>query len=119
MRSVLRSPPPPIITGMRDDRRGRVEGVLGPVALAVERGPLAAQHRDDDLQRLLQLLEAVGERAELDAERLVLELEPAGADAELGPPAGDDVERGDGLGQHGRVAVRVAGDEGAEADVAR
>jgi len=43
--------------------------------LAVERNPFAAQHRDDDLQRLLELLEAIGERAELDAERLVLELE--------------------------------------------
>ena len=35
---------------------------------------LAAQQRDDDLQRLFELLEAIGERAELEAERIVLEL---------------------------------------------
>jgi hypothetical protein len=54
--------------------------------LAVQRGPLAAQHRQDDLQRLLELLEPLGERAERDAVGVVLELEPARADAELARP---------------------------------
>ena len=84
MRSVFFSPLPPIITGIRDDRRRLVDRVLHLVVLAVERRALVAQHREDDLQRLLELLEPVGERAELEAERVVLELEPAGADAELG-----------------------------------
>ena len=117
IRSVFFSPLPPIITGMRADRRRLVDRVVHLVVLAVERRPLVAQHREDDLQRLLELLEPVGERAELEAERVVLELEPAGADAELRPPAGHDVERGDDLGQQRRVAVRVAGDERAEPHV--
>ncbi len=99
------------------DRRRLVDGVLDLVAGAVEARALVAEHRQDDLQRLLQLLEPVGEGAELEAERVVLELEPPGADAELGPTVRDDVERGDDLGQQRRVAVRVAGDEGAQAHV--
>ena len=77
--------------------------------LAGEGGPLVAQHRHDDLECLLELLEPVGEGAELEAERVVLELEPAGPDAELGPASRDDVERGEGLGQERRVPVGVAG----------
>ena len=122
MRSVLRSPPPPIMTGMRDSGRWDVEASLHLVAVAGERHPLAAQHRDDDLQRLLELLEAIGERAELDAEGVVLELEPPGTDAQLGAAAGHDVERRDRLRQHRRVAVGVARDECPEAhrlDVSR
>ena len=59
------------------------------------------------------------QRRELEAERLVLELEPRGADAEHRPPAGDHVEGGDGLGEVRRVAVGHAGDERAEADPSR
>ena len=83
----------------RDPRHGRrdVEGVTDLVAVAGEGHPLAAQHRDDDLQGLLELLEAIGERAELDAEGIVLELEPPGSDAQLGAAAGDDVEGRDRL----------------------
>ena len=46
----------------------------------------------------------------------MLELEPAGADAELGAALRHDVEGGDGLRQKCRVAIRVAGDECAESD---
>jgi hypothetical protein len=93
-----------------------VDRGLGAVPLAVERRALAAQHRDDDLQRLVEPLEPVGEGAELEAELLVLQLEPAGADAQHGPAAADHVEGGDGLGQHRRVAVGVAGDQRGQLD---
>ena len=79
--------------------------------LPSERGLLAAQHRPDDLERLLELLEAIGEGAELVAERGVLELEPAGADAERRTATRHVVECGDGLRQQRRVAVGVAGHE--------
>jgi hypothetical protein len=59
--------------------------LLGAVVLAGERRSLALEHRQDDLQRLVQLVEAIGEGAELVAELIVLELEPAGADAEYRP----------------------------------
>jgi hypothetical protein len=41
----------------------------------------------------------------------VFQLEPAGADGQLGTAAGDDVEGGHRLGQQRRVPVRVAGDQ--------
>ena len=95
------------------------ECLLGPVVLAVHRRALAGDHRQDDLQRLLELVETLGERAELETELVVLEFEPAGADTEDGPPLTDHVQRGDRLGQQGGVAVGVAGDQGAQLHVLR
>ena len=86
-RSVFFSPLPPIMIGIRRQRLRLVDRVRGLVPLAVEGGSLASEHAGDDLQGLLELLEPVGEGAELEAERVVLELEPAGADAELGAAA--------------------------------
>ena len=107
---------PPIMTGMRPTGGGWL--IASFTCSACRRDSVARRAAsEDDLQRLLELLEPVGERLELEAERVVLELEPAGADAELRAPAGHDVERGDDLREQRRVAVRVAGDERAEADV--
>ena len=86
MRSVFFSPLPPIMIGIAADRRGVVDRVLDRVVLAVERGARRGASQDD-LQRLLEPLEALLERAELEAERVVLELEPARADAKLRPAA--------------------------------
>ena len=101
----------------RDLRQGsrRVNGVGHVIPAALHGRSLPGQHPLDDLQRLLQPLEAVGESAELEAEAVVLELEPAGTDAELGTPAGDMVEGGELLGQQSRVPVGVAGDQGRQA----
>ena len=44
----------------------------------------------------------------------MLQLEPAGADAEDGAALADHVQRGDRLGEQRRVAVGVAGDQRAE-----
>ncbi len=98
----------------RDPRQGsgRVDGVVHLVVRAGERHALAPQQRDDDLERFFELLEAISERAELEPERVVLELEPAGADAERGPTARHVVECRDRLGQQAGVAIGVAGHQG-------
>ena len=79
--------------------------------MAVEARSFAAELPSDDLQGLFQFGEAVSERPELKAEAVVLELEPAGADAELRPASRDVVERCHFLGQQGGVAVGVARDQ--------
>ncbi len=74
------------------------------------------QHRGDDLQRLVEPFESVGERTELESELLVFEFEPAGSDTQDRPTAADDVERRHGLREHRRVPVGVAGDERGQLD---
>ena len=76
---------------------------------AVTAARVVAQHRGDDLQGLVELLEAFGEGAEVEAELLVFELKPAGAEGEDTAPAADDIESRGGLGEQGRVAITVAG----------
>jgi hypothetical protein len=102
--------------GRSSRTRGSFAASSTPVPLALDGGPPAAEHRLDDRQRLLEPVETVGERAELEAELPVLELEPPGADAEHRPPTADDVERGDGLREQRRVAVRVSRDQRGELD---
>ena len=56
----------------------------------------------------------------LDAERIVLALEPGGTDARVGLPTVADVVEGDGeLGREARVAERVGADHQAERGVLR
>ena len=52
---------------------------------------------------------------ERDAHAGVLVLVPAGADAEIEPAVGDDVDGGGDVGEHGGVTVGVAGDHQPEA----
>ena len=115
-RSVLRSPLPPMrICGPRRlDRRRAADRLVEPVVLALVRPVVVAPHLEADLHRLLQPLEALADRRERHAEPEVLALVPRRADAELGPAAGEHVERGHRLGQQPRVAVGHAGDEEAE-----
>ena len=68
MRSVFFSPEPPIMIGIFDSGAGELIGVAHLIMLAVEAHLLVAQHRSNDLERLFQLLESVGEGAELIAE---------------------------------------------------
>ena len=96
------------------DRCGAVDGGLDPVVLALDRGELTAEHRPADDQGLLQALEALLHRREVDPEAFVLDVEPGGADAEERSSARDDVQRGDDLGEDGGVPVGHAGDQGAE-----
>ena len=84
-RIVFFSPLPPIISGMWSRKRGLAIASSVRYYLPRERRPLTLEHRQDDLQRLVEPLEPVGEGAELETELVVLELEPAGADAEHAP----------------------------------
>ena len=70
------------------------------VLLARRRGPQAG----DDLQLLLEPVEALAERRERDAVRGVLPLEPAAAQAELDPAAAHRVDLGDARSPAGRAA---------------
>jgi hypothetical protein len=79
--------------------------------LPVVRAVVVAPHLQADLQRLLEALEALGDRWVRHAEPAVLALVPGGADAELGAATGEDVEGGDDLGQQAGMAVRDTGDE--------
>jgi hypothetical protein len=89
----------------------------GAVVLAGEGWPVALQHRQDDLQGLVELVEPLGEGAELEAERVVFEFEPARPDPEDRAALAHHVEGGDGLRQDRRVAVAVAGDQSPELHV--
>ena len=85
--------------------------------LASQCRAFAAKHRDDDLERLFQLLEPIGEGSELDAERIMFLLEPSRSYTQLGASSRDDVERGYGLREHGRVAVSVTCYQRAEPNI--
>lgn len=87
--------------------------LLRAIVLAGEgRLVVAVRHRQDDLESLVQLVEPIGEGAELEAELLVLEFVLSGADAKDGVALTDSVERRNGLGQQGGIAVGVAGFRG-------
>jgi hypothetical protein len=93
-----------------------VEGAVELVVLPGIRALVVRPHLEADLQRFLEPLEPLTGRRERHPEGTVLSLVPGGPDAQPGPSAGEDVEGGDGLGQHTRVAVGHAGDEGAQLD---
>jgi hypothetical protein len=96
----------------RDDEADGAEGGEAATELGLGLGP-------DRPQRPHALARARGARAELDAERLELLLEPAHADAQLDATAAEAVERGDLLGQHHRVALGEDQDAGGQADGGR
>ena len=95
---------PGLAAGLGAARRGRPSRVGRP-RRAAGYGRAAAV--------LVEQVEALADRRERDAERLVLDLRPAGAEADLGPPAGQVVDGRDGLGQHAGVPVAGAVDEAA------
>ena len=76
------------------------------VVAAGEGGRRLGEQRVGDRQGLLEPVEALGDRAQLDAVGLALGLEPPGADPQLQAAAGRDVDRDGHVGQHGRVPVR-------------
>jgi hypothetical protein len=78
--------------------------------LALEGGARLRPQRPDDLDAFLEPVGAVVLRAELEPQHGVLVLGPAGADAELQPPAGQVVDRDGHLRQHRGMAVGVADD---------
>ena len=117
----LRSPTPPTRIGgcgRLSGRRG-VERLGQAVVLALVRAGVAGPHLVGDLQRLLQPLEPLGQRAGTARPAQVLALVPGRADAEPGATAGEHVEGGDGLDEDAGMAIGDAGDERAELDPLR
>src|SRR5215217_5024218 len=76
-------------------------------------------HQRQQLERVLEPREALGQRRELPAVEPVLALEPGRADPAQRAAARQHVERRDDLREVGDVAVRDAGDERAEPDPLR
>ena len=91
-----------------------VARLVDPVVAAVESRGFFGEHGPADLQRLLQAVEPLAGRGEVEAQALVLHVVPRRSDAENGPSRADDVERRHDLGQVGRVAVGDAGHHGAQ-----
>ncbi len=100
-------------------RPGNVESLPDPVVAAAEAGGLLDEHGTADLQRLLQAVDPLPHGRVLEPVAGMLVLVPSRADPKDRPPAGDDVQGGDLLGEQGGVAVGHAGDHRAEADLAR
>ena len=97
-------------------RGGAEAGIVQGHDLAVVGDGLAGEEAGDDLEGVLQQVEALARRGEGDAELGVLLVEPGGAEREL-QAAVRGVVDGHGLGgEHRGVAVGGAGDEQAEAD---
>ena len=69
-RALLARPPDEDRRATRPDGRGLVDGVLHPVVLALEGGPLVPEHRLDDLEGLLEPVESLAERPEVEPERV-------------------------------------------------
>ena len=101
------------------DREWLELGLVERVEAAAERDGAAGLQPVEDLERLLEPVDAFGCRRQRDAVAAVLVLVPAGPEAEDQPPAADVVDRDRLLEEHGRVAERVARDKHAEADPRR
>ena len=93
------------------DRLGLAAGVLQRVVLPGEVRRGVGQQPDDDLERLVEAVEALLQRRQVDAVGRALLLVPTGAEAELEAALRHDVDRGGHVREHRRVAVHVAGDE--------
>ena len=75
------------------------------VETARERGVLVVEQRADDLDALVETVEALRQRSERDAVRVRLRLEPPGAETEHESAVRDVVDRHRHVGGHGRVPV--------------
>jgi hypothetical protein len=72
---------------------------------------VAHPHAGAHLERILEQVETSGEGRERDSQAVALLLVVAGPDAEPGPPPGEHVEGGHGLGQYrGMAKVRPGRD---------
>ena len=69
------------------------------------------QQPADACRALLQLVEAAAWAREVDPEGLVLDLRPAGAEADRCASTGQQVDRGHRLGQYGGMAEADGVDE--------
>ena len=65
-------------------------------------------------ESLLEPVESLGQGGEVEAQAVVFRFEPGRADAEYGPAAGQDVERGHLFGQESGIAVGHPGHHGTQ-----
>jgi 3-hydroxyisobutyrate dehydrogenase-like beta-hydroxyacid dehydrogenase len=91
-------------------------GVGEPDVLPGERGRGLAQQPDDGLDALVEPVEPLPQRRQVDPVGVALHLVPPGAQTEFQPPAGDDVHGRGHVGQHRRVPVDHAGHLAADPD---
>ena len=104
----------------RLDRTRPAERIGHLVEPALVGHGLAVEQPADEPDRLVEPVEALPEpAAEIDAERVVLPLEPAAAEAEDRATARDVVERRGELRGQARVPERVGTDQQAESDAFR
>ncbi len=95
--------------------RGSLRTSVGPIVVAARRPTAVAQHLGHEVDRFVEPADALARpRAELDAERRVLLVEPGGPDAEHRAPVAQVVEGRDLLHDEGRVAERVGAHHQAE-----
>jgi 3-hydroxyisobutyrate dehydrogenase-like beta-hydroxyacid dehydrogenase len=81
-----------------------------------ERGGGLAQQADDGLDALVEAVEPLAQRRQVDPVCVALHLVPRRAQAQFQPAAGDDVHGRGHVGQHRRVPVDHAGHLTAEPD---
>ena len=97
--------------------RPRREAAAGEVEVgAVVAEGILRPEAGDHLQLLFQQVDSPSHRRKGEPVRVVLGLQPARAEPELGPAVADVVERGRQLREHGRVPERHGADECAQPD---
>ena len=100
--------------------RSRVQaGVVELVVPALERGAVLPHQQADDLDRLLEPVDALRCRRQLDAVAAMLVLVPPGPDPQRQAPAADVVDGDRLLEQDRGMAERVARHEHTQADARR
>ena len=99
-------------------RLGLAAGLGEPDVLSVQRGRLLGEQGDDRLHALIEAVEALLQRRQLDAVGVAFQLVPAGAQAQFQPAAGDDVGGRGHVRQHGGMPVDHAGHLAADPDPA-
>ncbi len=101
---------------MTNGGRGRCNGLGShlafgkPVVGTGEVGNRLGQQQVDHLEGLVEAVEPLTQRREVDAVCLVLLLIPPGAKTQLEAAARDHIDRRRHVCQHRRVAIRVPGD---------
>ena len=97
-----------------------VDGLRESMVAALDRRPVAGEHRPGDPQRLLELLEPLGARRPRQPQPDRFALVPAGSDGEVGRPvAGEHVQRRGRLHQQAGRAKHGVPDHRPEGDALR
>ena len=96
-----------------------VTRAVRPEPVAIDRDGRAVEQAAADRRGLAEPIEPTADRRELEPERGMLPLEPAGAETEDSPSASGVVQRGRHLHEQARVSIRGTRDEAAHPRTAR